>query len=397
MVRVGRMQKKARVKRIRKAAPNRLTGTAAKRRVVRVRLVACAIMAAVCLLLVLLRFLPNGAFFKVYTPWSRFISGFVGFLFSFAPFSRGEFVLWGVVLSFVGRLIYVVVLSFRRTDGRQRWPRFLADLLTTAVSLLTAFIVFWGLQYYAPKAEALMRLDIKPRSQQELTDAAIWFARQASAAATLCAADENGALQAGGFRDMARLSADSVAQMKEITGLFVGAIVSPPKRVTGHIFMSYFHIAGIYNPFTGEGNVSPMEADTFLLFSMTHELAHRLGAAPEDDANFLAYLALASSESPEARYSGAVNAFLYCAREIEDPDNAALAWNEMPPMVYEDFKARADMAKKLNLNPKIEEVTSAVGQASNDTYLKTMGQQDGVKSYNRVTDLLLAYYEKTAM
>ena len=30
----------------------------------------------------------------------------------------------------------------------------------------------------------------------------------------------------------------------------------------------------------------------------------------------------------------------------------------------------------------------------NDTYLKANGQQDGVKSYGKVTDLLLSYYKQ---
>jgi hypothetical protein len=269
----------------------------------------------------------------------------------------------------------------------------LATLLTVFVSLITAFLLFWGFQYSAPKIDALMGLDVRPRSQAELAEVTFWLAGQVAENGPLCERDAVGAVEAGSFRDIAKKTVPAYENLLAREGLYGGAIISPPKRVTFHIFMSYFHISGIYSPFTGEGNVNPSEIDAYLPFTMTHELAHRLGCAPEEDANFIAYLACMASDDPAMRFGGALGAFLYCIGQLNSDDTAA-AWDIVWPHVSADFEARRVLRERRNLNRALEQAASTVSEAVNDTYLKTMGQQDGTQSYGRVTDLLLAYYEK---
>ncbi len=66
------------------------------------------------------------------------------------------------------------------------------------------------------------------------------------------------------------------------------------------------------------------------------------------------------------------------------------AWEELRGQ----FPDRAEADLKLNrefwarYDGRIAEVSNRV----NDTYLKANGQKDGVKSYNRMVDLIVAYY-----
>ena len=68
------------------------------------------------------------------------------------------------------------------------------------------------------------------------------------------------------------------------------------------------------------------------------------------------------------------------------------AWEELRGL----FPASAEADLKLNrefwakYDGRIAEVSNKV----NDTYLKANGQKDGVKSYNRMVDLIVAYYNQ---
>jgi hypothetical protein len=149
-------------------------------------------------------------------------------------------------------------------------------------------------------------------------------------------------------------------------------------------------IAGVYIPFTGEAIVSTINTDPFLPSVMTHELAHRLGFAPEDDANFIAYLACMESEEPILRYSGSLMAFNYCFNALTNQEYRRAVWNrlgEEDAEVLRDFERNREAWRRYE-RPVLREAAAAV----NNTYLQTMGQEEGVKSYGRVTDLLIALY-----
>ena len=67
-----------------------------------------------------------------------------------------------------------------------------------------------------------------------------------------------------------------------------------------------------------------------------------------------------------------------------DPDGAEAWWARLPERVREDARTyaawRADHASPLG----------TFAHAVNDTYLRSQGVRDGVASYGRVTDLMLA-------
>ena len=60
----------------------------------------------------------------------------------------------------------------------------------------------------------------------------------------------------------------------------------------------------------------------------------------------------------------------------------------MPPEVEEDLRLNREFWARYD--GKIAEVSNKV----NDTYLKANGQKEGVKSYNRMVDLIVAYYKR---
>lgn len=164
---------------------------------------------------------------------------------------------------------------------------------------------------------------------------------------------------------------------------------SVPKPVYFSTLMSRMEITGIFWPFTAEANVNMAVTEYSIPATMCHELAHLRGFMREDEANFIAYLACKKSEQLEFQYSGVMMALSYTMNQLYQAD-------------YERYQVvRSTYHEGMNLDlrasyyywKQFEDTTiSTVSNTVNDTYLKANNQNDGVKSYGRMVDLLLAEY-----
>jgi hypothetical protein len=125
------------------------------------------------------------------------------------------------------------------------------------------------------------------------------------------------------------------------------------------------------------------------MFAALHEVAHERGFAREDEANYLAVKVGTNSGDRELAYSAALMAFLHLRGSLNAADfarglNLSL---ETDAAVRRDLKAIQQFwAVPSKAVQAVREVSSAV----NDTYLKVQGQSQGVRSYGRMVDLLLA-------
>ena len=66
---------------------------------------------------------------------------------------------------------------------------------------------------------------------------------------------------------------------------------------------SYAGFTGYYNPFTGEAQVCVDYPKFLLPYTASHEVAHQLGFAKENEANFVGYLAAVNYNDPLLKYS----------------------------------------------------------------------------------------------
>ena len=162
----------------------------------------------------------------------------------------------------------------------------------------------------------------------------------------------------------------------------------PPKPVVSSPLMLYTGITGIYMPYTAEANVNisvPM-----LLFPSTlmHEMAHQRGIAPEDEANYIAYLASRDMDDGVFRYSGTMLALIHSMNALysDDQEMAEEIRQGYSEQVREDIRYYSEFWKKY------EGRANDAADRINDTYLKVNNESDGVKSYGKMVDLLLAHY-----
>ena len=326
---------------------------------------------------------------KLYGFVYPYISAALGFVYSFA---KGVSV--AELLIYIGIAVILVLVIIRVSGlllGRLRFARFVGFLLSlciTAGILLNIFYFSWGFNYSRPSLYVRMELPVENRPVEELEALCYKLAEDASALRAEINENENGvfALEEG-YEHYFRLVPDAYEKLGKKEALF-SHDTYPAKPVFASVGMSYAGISGIFIPFTGEANVNVDQPPLLLLSAAAHETAHYLGIAREDEANFVGYLACINSSSPEIAYSGVMLALIKCTNKLYS-SNKDLYYGVRAKYSEGMLRDLADYnAYWQSFEGPIEEAATNL----NDNYLKFNQQDDGVKSYGMMVDLLLAYY-----
>ena len=123
-------------------------------------------------------------------------------------------------------------------------------------------------------------------------------------------------------------------------------------------------------------------------FTACHELSHLRGFMQEEEANFIAFLACVESERTDFRYSGYLSGWVYCMNALYRADYGQ--WQEVRSLL--SAEAEPDLAANSAFWDSYEGRISETAATINDTYLQVNAQTDGVNSYDRMVDLIVAYY-----
>lgn len=163
-----------------------------------------------------------------------------------------------------------------------------------------------------------------------------------------------------------------------------------PKKLSVSELLSYQGLSGIYLPFTVEANYNGDMIPYNMPFTACHELSHLRGFMQEDEANFIAFLACIRDENIDFQYSGYMLGWTYCMNALYRMDDES--WQEVRGLL--DKTIEKDLLANNEFWDHYEGVVSEVSNQMNDLYLKANGESEGVQSYSRIVELIVAYYNK---
>jgi hypothetical protein len=284
----------------------------------------------------------------------------------------------------VGWLCVRALVRLRRGDGaglRRGVPR----LAALAGALWLAFLTCWGLNYQREPFATSAGLDVRPATLAELSAVCEELVDAANQLREGLPEDRRGAMK---LRDGRPAALARVA--KGYAGVasrypFLGSSPGRPKMLFSSSLFSHLGVTGIYFPFSGEPGVNVTLPDVELPFSAAHEMAHRLGFAREDEANFLGYLACRLHPERDVQYAGILAASRHALAALAPADRAAhdrLAARRTAS-VQHDLEALAEWSRRYQGRAAL------VSRAVNDAYLRSQGESRGVASYGRMVDLLV--------
>ena len=362
----------------------------------------CAFPVIITVLFYILRSDPK-TMSRAFSSISAPVRGFMSLLTSVYPFSLMEIILCAAGIWLICYIIRTIVLIIRRQGKLRILIRRSVTLAVTALYVWGLFCWLWNCGYYAPGFAETNGFSGGGVTVEDLTTTTRLFAEKANELATLVKRDEEGhyAEDQRAFFKTSTLVYSNLAL--EFPGL--DKRTYKPKPMMFSWLMSRTGYTGVYFAFTGEANVNTKTPAFFLPATMAHELAHQLGVAAEDEANFVGILASVTSEYTEFEYSGYLLGLSYLlnALFIADYDVWVDVNGSLCDEVKRDFKDNRDFwesQKTFNtgsefFNNLFTNVTKTVSETVDnvyDGYLKAQNQVLGIRSYGACVNLLVEYF-----
>lgn len=276
----------------------------------------------------------------------------------------------------------------------------LSHLFFLACLLLFLYTADCGINYYRTPFSYEAGMVMEQSSAGELYSLCLFLTEQINS--TLTETDHSGdalkGLYPGQTEDtplpsaamLRELGMEGVKSMKGLGTAYpqLSGYYPYPKPLMNPRLLSIQQLCGIYSPFTIEANYNREMPYYNIPHTICHELSHLKGFMREDEANFIGYLACIGSDSPDFRYSGYLTGWVYAGNALAKADLEAYygLYGRLAP------EAARDLAWNNQFWDRFDGKVAEASTQLNDRYLKANNQEDGVRSYGRMVDLMLAYY-----
>lgn len=309
----------------------------------------------------------------------------IGRLTGLLPFSLAEICLYLLLAALILSLICLGIGIARKGEaGRRLFAWFSCAVL--AVSILAfLYTAGCGVNYHRKTFSSEEGIIASDYTAEELQEICIRLTEEVNSRAGKVSRDSDGVMIL-----TAPEGEGAVEAMEKLAEAFpsLKGYYPMPKKVAVSEILSYQGLTGVYSPFTIEANYNGDMTPYNIPFTACHELSHLRGFMEEKEANFIAFLACIGSDRTDFQYSGYLSGWTYCMNALyrADPE----AWQETRSLL--DKKAEADVWANSQFWNSYEGVISETADRINDTYLRANGQADGVRSYDRMVDLIMAYF-----
>ncbi|MBE7056305.1 MAG: DUF3810 domain-containing protein [Ruminococcaceae bacterium] len=315
------------------------------------------------------------------------------------PFSIGEIVLLILVICIILTLILSVYKTIsagkkQKTFVYKPLLKFLAFIIILAELAVSVFIWSGGLNYNSQTIYTRLGYnDSKTYSAKELYQMTVCYIEMANTIREALPEEDAGNLkQMYNFNELAKIAGEAYVTMPEkYNKLLADGFFTNAKPALFSKWMCYTNITGIYPYMIPEPVINKYTPVASLGSTVCHEMAHQRAIAREDEANFISFIACINSENSYLQYSGYYSAIINCLNSLYSVNYQL--WTEAWKHMSDDIKA--DINYSITFWDKYDTKIGEISEKVNDTYLQANNIKDGVASYGRLTDLLLAdYYSK---
>lgn len=318
-----------------------------------------------------------------------YLSGALARFAGLFPFSVGEWMIVAGILLFLFLLLgwLGALLQKKLRDTMKKYSFFLLDVLLAVLVLLT--LNWTMINRCTPIMESDCEFQIS--ELERLRDTLVVTANQM---AKRIEREEDGTVAFhGDMQEEAEKAMLGIAEsFPQLQGFY-----PQMKPMMFSDLMSQSRMLGYYFPFSMEANYNNKMYLMNYPSCFCHELSHVKGIMREDEANFLSYLACIRSENEVFRYSGILSVLYYVDNAFYD--NVGAEYYRTKPQISKQVRidnqfltpeAMAEVEEKAVLST---ETVKKYSDSFNDVTIKMGGVADGMASYDRVTELLLIYYE----
>lgn len=308
-------------------------------------------------------------------------------LFGWIPFSVGDLFYLFLILVILFKTTQFLRYLVQKKIDRNYLLSGLKQLIFFFLFIYVFFYGLWGLNYSRQGIAYQLGLEVKPYNNQELDSLTGILRNRVNFYVETVNLEVRDS-----FNRKKILFENTTDAYLFLKGRFQYLEYSP-QSIKPSLFSylgNYLGFQGYYNPFTGEAQVNTSIPSVLEPFVSTHEVAHQLGYAKENEANFVGFLACRSFPSNVFRYSLYFDMFSYAISDLYRVDSlrAEHYMKQLHPQARKDYEEVIRFYKK-HKNPVDEVISTLYGY-----YLQANNQPDGKRTYNQVVAYLVAYFKK---
>ena len=312
-----------------------------------------------------------------------YISSFFRFILGWIPFSFGDTLGFILIILLVRTIYRLIKNRFRNLISK------ILNFIATLSIIYFCFYAFWGLNYFRESLAKNLRLQQSTYTTKQLVETTKKIVSELNKIHLQITKNDSVKIDVpytqkeiyrlapNGYKNLALIYPQLTYKNRSIKNSLVS------------LFQSYNGTAGYINPITGEAQINDMIPKTGYPSTTCHEMAHQIGWAAENDANFVGFLASISNDNLYFKYSGYRMAYNYCISQVYKRDKQLA--KEIKCIVnkgiYKDYRDSYLHWKQFD-NP-----IEPYFKKGYNTYLKANNQSKGIKSYSYVVDLLIAYFK----
>lgn len=306
-----------------------------------------------------------------------YLSRFFRILFGWIPFSIGD-----ILYLILG---YLIIKSIYKSF-KNRKINFLKIISFFSI-MYCCFHFFWGFNYYRLplfKTLNIEKIEYSPSDLEEfanlligkINDIQVKITKEDSLKVTIPYSKKQIYKKAqNGYTHLANI----YPQFEYKTTSIKNSLISIP--------MTYLGTSGYLNPFTNEAQVNSLNPLINYPATTCHEMAHQIGFAAENEANFVGFLVSIHNQDLYFQFSGYYMALRYILNELYRLDKVKykLIFEKINKGIIKNMIESQKFWQSYQ-NP-IEPYTKRMF----DVFLKVNKQTEGINSYNLMVGMLINY------
>ena len=317
------------------------------------------------------------------TGFYPFISRMFRILFGWIPFSVGDLVYFALI---------ILALAYFYRNRKFIWKHKLIFVRNVLMILSVAYFTFhfmWGMNYYRePLADKLALTEA--RDYQELLDFTHQLIQKTNETQLKITNDSSLAVNIPYSQD--EIFDKTILGYEDIKTIhpFLAYNIPSAKTSLFSTGLTYMGYAGYLNPFTNEAQVNSLLPNFRFPVVVGHEIGHQLGYSAENETNFIGYLVTANNKDAYFQYAAYAYALGYCLSDIRSANKEDFnqLLSTLNPGVKNNFQEMS------NFWNSYENPMEPVFKSIFNTFLKANNQTEGIRSYNAVVALLVAYHKQ---
>ncbi len=312
-----------------------------------------------------------------------YISKIFRFVLGWMPFSFGDLV-YG--LASIYMLWWLLKNRKRIIKDFINWC---IDVVATVSIIYFAFHLFWGLNYY--RLPLHKNLDLKADySTEQLVSVTEKLIKKANVLHFEITKNDSIKVDVPYDKSMVfNMISEGYANLKNV----FPQLEYEPQSTKQSLFsypLTYMGFSGYLNPLTNESQVNGRIPMHKFPTTTAHEIAHQLGYAAENEANFIGFMSSSKNDNICMKYCGYTFGLRFCLNEVYNRDKC----------LFEDLVADVNkgILKNYEESRKFWEAhdnpLEPIFKIIYGNFLKANNQSKGMESYSYVVALLVNYIEK---